>query len=142
MKLSRQIARIALGTVLLFAGIGHLTFARATFQAQVPPWLPLAPDFVVIVSGVVELGLGIALIAIKSGRVAAGWLTAAFFLAIFPGNVAQFAEHRDAFGLNSDEARFIRLIFQPILILWALWSTGAYQVFKKRYRLSKKGEIK
>lgn len=138
----RNLARIALGTALIFAGLGHLTFARATFQAQVPSWLPFEPDFVVIASGLVEIGLGVVLIALKRWRVTAGWLTAAFFLAIFPGNIAQFAEHRDAFGLNSDEARFIRLIFQPILILWALWATGAYRDFKKQNRVKNKGESK
>ena len=138
----RNLARIALGTALIFAGLGHLTFARETFQAQVPPWLPFEPDFVVIASGLVEIGLGVVLIAVKRWRVTAGWLTAAFFLAIFPGNIAQFAEHRDAFGLNSDEARFIRLIFQPILILWALWATGAYRDFKEQNRVKNKGESK
>jgi uncharacterized membrane protein len=138
----RHLARIALGTALIFAGLGHLTFARATFQAQVPPWLPLEPDFVVVASGFVEIGLGIGLITLKRWRAIAGWLTAAFFLAIFPGNIAQFAEHRDAFGLNSDAARLIRLVFQPLLVLWALWATGAYRDFKKHNRVNKKGESK
>jgi uncharacterized membrane protein len=110
----------------MFAGIGHLSFSRLTFQAQVPSWLPFDPDFVVLASGVVEIGLGLALIALKRRRKTVGWITAAFFLAVFPGNISQFLNHTDAFGLNSDEARAIRLLFQPLLIVWALWATDAW----------------
>ncbi|MEY4293517.1 MAG: hypothetical protein RIR29_167 [Actinomycetota bacterium] len=124
MNLIRNAARILLGAALVFAGTGHLTFARSEFTGQVPPWLPLDPDFVVLASGVVEIALGCALILLKSRRKSAGVLTALFFIAIFPGNIAQFLEHRDAFGLNTDQARATRLLIQPLLVLWALWSTG------------------
>lgn len=122
----RTLSRLALGAALMFAGIGHLSFSRLTFQAQVPSWLPFDPDFVVLASGVVEIGLGLALIALKRRRKTVGWITAAFFLAVFPGNISQFLNHTDAFGLNSDEARAIRLLFQPLLIVWALWATDAW----------------
>ncbi len=128
MNLIRNVARILLGAALVFAGTGHLTFARSEFTAQVPPWLPLDPDFVVLASGVVEIALGCALILLKSRRKAVGVLTALFFIAIFPGNIAQFLEHRDAFGLNTDQARATRLLFQPLLVLWALWCTGALRM--------------
>ncbi len=119
------VARLLLGAALIFAGIGHLTFARETFQAQVPNWVPLDADFVVIASGVVELCLGLALASLSKYQVQIGWLTAAFFIAVFPGNVSQYLTHTNAFGLNTDEARLIRLFFQPLLVAWALWSTGA-----------------
>jgi uncharacterized membrane protein len=93
------------------------------FQAQVPTWLPFSPDFVVLASGVVEISLGLALISLQRRR-EVGIATALFFIAIFPGNISQFVNHIDAFGLNSDRARGIRLIFQPLLVLWALWSAG------------------
>jgi uncharacterized membrane protein len=94
--------------------------------AQVPTWLPIEPDFVVVASGVVEIVLGLGLIFVKRYRQQFGVLTALFFIAIFPGNIAQFTEQRDAFGLNTDEARAIRLLFQPLLVIWALWSTSAF----------------
>jgi uncharacterized membrane protein len=128
MNLIRNVARILLGAALVFAGTGHLTFARSEFTAQVPPWLPLDPDFVVLASGFVEIALGCALILLRSRRKAVGVLTALFFIAIFPGNIAQFLEHRDAFGLNTDQARATRLLFQPLLVLWALWCTGALRM--------------
>jgi uncharacterized membrane protein len=127
MKTLKFLARVLLGAALIFAGIGHLTFGRATFQAQVPAWLPLDPDFVVLASGVVEITLGIALTALGRRQTIVGLATAAFFIAIFPGNISQYLTHTDAFGLNTDEARLIRLFFQPLLVLWALWSTGAWQ---------------
>ena len=97
--------RWLLGLLLLFTGHGHLTWARSTFQAQVPSWVPMNPDRVVVLSGIVELSLGAALILLRRQQVAVGWIVAAFFVAIFPGNVAQYANRVDAFGLNSDTTR-------------------------------------
>ena len=126
MKAVRHAARYLLGAALIYAGVGHFTFSRVAFQAQVPPWLPLDADFVVLASGAVEIALGLGLIFITRYRKQIGWLTAAFFLAVFPGNISQYLTQTDAFGLNTDEARAIRLLFQPLLILWALWATAAW----------------
>lgn len=125
--------RWALGAALLGAGTGHLTSMREEFQAQVPTWVPLDADLVVVASGVVELGLGAALIlAPKAVRPAVGWVTAAFFVAIFPGNISQYVTGTDAFGLDTDRARLVRLFFQPVLVAWALWSTGAWRAWRSR----------
>jgi len=124
--------RLLLGAFLLFAGIGHCTFARETFRAQVPHWFPVDADLVVLVSGGVEIALGVALLVLARWRVPVGWVCAAFFVAIFPGNLAQWSEGRDAFGLDSDSARLIRLFFQPVLIAWALWCTGAWRAWRTR----------
>lgn len=123
--------RLLLGVVLLGAGVAHLTVARAEFQAQVPRWVPLPTDLVVVASGLVELALGGALVALPRYRTTVGWLVAAFFVAIFPGNIAQYVNRVDAFGLNSDLARALRLPFQPVLVAWALWSTGAWQAWRR-----------
>jgi uncharacterized membrane protein len=131
MSVTQHIARILLGAALAFAGISHLTWSRVEFRAQVPPWVPLGPDTVVVLSGVVEITLGLALAFLPRYQVRLGWLVAAFFVLVFPGNIAQLMYHRDAFGLNTDRARIIRLLFQPILILWALWSTGAWRHYRK-----------
>ena len=134
MSLPRTIARLLLGLVLVFAGTGHLTFARESFQAQVPPWLPLDPDVVVLASGVVEIALGLALLLLRRRRVLVGIVVAAFFVAVFPGNVSQLVTRTPAFGLETDAARAIRLLFQPLLVLWALWSTGALAAWNARRR--------
>jgi uncharacterized membrane protein len=127
----KAIARYALGAALIFAGVGHLTFSRAEFQAQVPVWLPLDPDFVVLASGVVEILLGIGLLFFGMAAQWVGLAAAAFFVAIFPGNINQYVEGIDAFGLNTDEARFTRLFFQPLLVIWALWSSSAWSLIKE-----------
>ena len=127
----RTIGRIGLGAALLFAGIGHLTVAREEFRAQVPEWLPLDEDFVVLASGAVEIAIGGALVALPKHRVAVGLVAAAFFVAIFPGNISQLVTRTDAFGLNSDTSRAVRLLFQPVLVLWALWSTGAWRAIRE-----------
>ena len=134
MQLLRKVLQIVLGAALAYAGFTHLTSNRAEFQAQVPTILASQADFVVIASGVVEIVLGLSLIFLFKYRTQIGWTVAAFFTAIFPGNISQYLNGTDAFGLNTDQARATRLLFQPLLVIWALWSTGAW----KSYRLKKK----
>jgi uncharacterized membrane protein len=119
----RSVARVVLGGVLVFAGTSHLTFAREDFRAQVPPWVPLDVDEVVLVSGVVEIGLGLMLAVLPREQRRIGLLAALFFVAVLPGNIAQLTEHRDAFGLDTDTKRALRLLGQPVLVAWAWWST-------------------
>lgn len=124
----QNIFRILLALFMIFAGLSHLTFNRLEFQAQVPDWLPLGKDLVVLLSGIVEIILGLGFVFWKKQRIRFGWALAIFFVLIFPGNVAQYIDGKDAFGiLNSDRARLIRLFFQPVLIAWALWSSGAWK---------------
>jgi uncharacterized membrane protein len=134
-KILRLIARLALGAALVYAGIGHLTFSRIEFQAQVPVWLPLDPDFVVVASGVVEIILGIGIASAGALVPWAGLAAALFFVAIFPGNINQYVEGIDAFGLDTDQARFTRLFFQLVLVVWALWSTGAIGYLRNKISL-------
>jgi uncharacterized membrane protein len=125
MSKTRNLGQAALGLVLLTAGTGHLTTQREEFQAQVPSWMPLDPDFVVLASGLVELGLGAALLSTwrQPARGRLGKLAAAFFVAVFPGNIAQYTEHKDGFGLDTDRKRALRLLGQPVLVAWALAAT-------------------
>ncbi|MCZ8156374.1 MAG: hypothetical protein O9264_09675 [Leptospira sp.] len=132
----KKIFRLILGAFMTLAGIGHLTFQRGEFQAQVPRWLPQDPhfiDFVVLSSGVVEISLGLALIFLVKHQIKVGLTLALFFVAIFPGNISQYTNGISAFGLDTDEKRLIRLFFQPLLILWALWSTTALGYLKSRF---------
>lgn len=123
--------QVLLGSALIYTGILHLTSSRLEFQAQVPPWVPFSPDFVVLASGVVEILLGLTLVSLRR-RKEVGVATALFFIAIFPGNISQYVNKVDAFGLDSDQARFIRLFFQPLLVIWALWSTEAWRAIKSK----------
>ncbi|HEX9228708.1 MAG TPA: hypothetical protein VF885_19065 [Arthrobacter sp.] len=127
----RTAGRLLLGTFLVFAGVSHLGWSREAFYAQVPPWLPLDRDFIVVASGLVEIALGAALLLLRRQRAALGWIVAAFFVAVFPGNISQFATGTDSFGLNSELSRGIRLLFQPLLVVWALWCTGAWRAWRK-----------
>jgi uncharacterized membrane protein len=134
MKFIRRVPQVVLGFALAYAGISHLTTSRQTFQAQVPTLFKNYADFVVLASGVVEIALGLSLIALWRYRVQVGWAVAAFFVAVFWGNISQYVNHVDAFGLNSDRARLIRLFFQPLLVIWALGSTGAWSAWRSRRR--------
>ena len=135
MVLLKILAQIALGAFLLSAGISHLGSNRTEFLAQVPTWLPLDADFVVVASGLVEITLGVLLITtalvFKKYRKQVGLITGIFFILIFPGNINQYVNQIDAFGLDTDTKRLIRLFFQPPLVIWALWSSGAIALLKK-----------
>jgi len=125
--------RVILGSFMILAAIGHFTFQRADFQAQVPNWVPISKDLVVLLSGVAEISLGIAMIFWTRKKVYVGLTLALFYLLIFPGNIAQYLNGTSAFGLDTDQSRLTRLFFQPVLIAWALWSTAAFS-----YLLNKK----
>ncbi|OGX83591.1 DoxX family protein [Hymenobacter coccineus] len=129
----QNVARGLMGTFMVMAGTGHLTFVRKDFQAQVPDFVPFNKDTVVLLSGVVEIGLGLSLLLLKGkNRVRLGVGLAAFYAAVFPGNIHQYTHHLSAFGLDTDAKRFGRLFFQPVLIAGALWSTGALKVLMKK----------
>ena len=124
------VARWLLAAILLYAGAGHF-YNASEFLAQVPTWLPF-PAAIVAVSGIVELTLAVRLVALRGRRTQVGWVVAAFFIVIFPGNISQFLTQTDAFGLDSDLSRTVRLVFQPLLVVWALWCTGAWQAWRSR----------
>ncbi len=132
MQFLRNATQLLLGAALAYAGTTHLTTSRQEFQAQVPNWVPFSADFVVIASGIVEIALGLSLLLLWKYRTQIGWITAAFFIAIFPGNISQYVNGIDAFGLDSDRARATRLLFQPLLVIWALWSTGAWKSYRAK----------
>ena len=131
----KTILQLLLGAFLASAGRTHLGSNRIAFQAQVPTWLPLDPDFVVVASGLVEITLGVLLITtaliLKRYRGLVGLMAATFFVLIFAGNINQYVNHLNAFGLDTDTKRFIRLLFQPLLVVWALWTSGAISILKK-----------
>ena len=124
MMAAQTLARVLLGSAMVGAGVLHLTTQRAEFRAQVPTWFPLDEDFTVLASGVVEVSLGVAFVALPKQQRLIGGLLAAFFVAIFPGNIAQYVEGTDAFGLDTDLKRLVRLFFQPVLVLLALYGGG------------------
>ena len=141
MKIIKRFPQVFLGLALGYAGIGHLTNNRQEFQAQVPTLLKDYADFVVVASGVVEICLGFALVGLWKYRVQVGWVVAAFFVAIFPGNISQYVNGVDAFGLDSDTSRLVRLFFQPLLVVWALWSTGAWPVRKNKSVVTERDDL-
>ena len=124
--------RWLLGFMLMAAGTSHLTFARTDFRAQVPDWVPMNTDLVVVLSGIIEILLGMAIAFWSRKRIFWGWIAALFFILVFPGNIAQFTNRRNAFGLNTDLARGLRLLMQPVLVFWALWESGAWQAWRRK----------
>ena len=130
----KNLLRIILGLGMLYIGVGHLTFSRLEFQAQVPMWLAKEKsliDFVVITSGIIEILLGVLMSWGGKFKAYIGFALAIFYILIFPGNISQYINEIDAFGLNTPNKRLTRLLFQPLLIIWALWSTEGLHFFKK-----------
>ncbi len=135
MVLAKNLSQLGLGAFLFFAGNSHLYSNRKEFEAQVPTYLPLDPEFVVVASGLVEMALGlllfITIFEFKKYRELIGFITAIFFVLIFPGNINQYVNGIDAFGLDTDQKRLIRLFFQPLLVIWALWASGGLKYLAK-----------
>ena len=131
MQFIQRIPQMVLGFALAYAGVGHLTTSHVEFRAQVPSVFAEYADFVVLASGVVEIVLGVGLIALWKFRVQIGWLVGLFFVAVFWGNISQYVNGVDAFGLDTDTKRLVRLFFQPVLVAWALLSTGAWSAWRK-----------
>lgn len=122
----QNVARYAMGTFMVGAGVGHLTFAREPFRAQTPDWVPQDKDTVVLESGVVEIGLGLLMLCNRRYKVPMGVGLAAFYAAVFPGNIHQYLSGLPALGLDTDRKRYLRLFLQPVLIGAALWSCGVF----------------
>jgi uncharacterized membrane protein len=141
MKLIKRFPQVVLGLMLIFTGVSHLTTRRLEFQAQVPNQLKEVANFVVLASGFIEIALGVGLVALWRYREAIGWLTAIFFVAIFWGNISQFVNGTDAFGLDTDMQRFVRLLFQPVLVMWALLSTGAWGSWRKKPVVAQRDDL-
>jgi len=141
MKIIKRFPQAILGLMLIFTGVSHLTTRRLEFQAQVPNQLKEVANFVVLASGVAEIALGVGLLVLWRYRQAIGWLTAIFFVAIFWGNISQFVNGTDAFGLDSGAERFVRLFFQPLLVVWALRSTGAWSARKKKSVVTERDDL-
>ena len=129
---ARTVVRLLLGAAMVGAGVLHLTTQRQEFQAQVPDWFPVDEDLTVLASGVAEIALGAAFVALPRKRRLVGALLAAFYVVIFPGNIAQYVEGTDAFGLDTDTKRLVRLFFQPVLVLLALFGGGWWQRTRRR----------
>jgi uncharacterized membrane protein len=138
---TQKTVSVLLGLFLISTGISHLTFQRTAFLAQVPNWLPVNPDLVVISSGIVEIVLGASLLFLPGIRVIVGWVVAFFFVAVFPGNIAQLINHKNAFGLNSDLLRWLRLPIQPLLIVVVLWSTNAWRKWRDKIKFNNQFNI-
>ncbi|MFS0732449.1 hypothetical protein ABC304_10645 [Microbacterium sp. 1P10UB] len=122
---ARTTARVMLAALLVGAGISHLSWGRRGYRIVVPDWattlLRTDKDAIVVASGVVEVMLGAALVALPRERRTVGAAIAAFFVAVFPGNVHQWRTGRSAPLLDTDRRRFGRLFLQPLLVAWALW---------------------
>ena len=125
--LGQQIARWVAGAGMTVAGVSHLTFARKGFQAQVPNWAKtdwLDTDDIVLVSGAVEIALGLGLLILPKERRRMAALTTVVLVAVFPGNIAQYVHHRDGLGLDTDRKRLVRLFTEPLMWATALHAGG------------------
>ena len=133
----QNIFRILLGLIMLYIGIAHLSFRRIEFQAQVPTWLTTDKDLmdlVVLISGYVEIAFGLLMIFGRKLKVKTGIALGVFYILIFPGNINQYINEIDSLRLDSENKRLIRLFFQPLLVLWAFWSTGALEYLKRKFK--------
>jgi uncharacterized membrane protein len=108
------VGKRAFAALFIIAGIGHFV-ATDFFLKVVPPYLPFHL-MVVLVSGVIEIFLGILLLVPSYSRLAA-WGIIALLIAVFPANIHVY-QHQELFPLPSF-VHLLRLPLQGALILWA-----------------------
>jgi uncharacterized membrane protein len=133
-SISQNILRVTLGLIMIYIGIAHLSFRRIEFQAQVPRWLTSDESFVdmiVLISGYIEIIFGVLMVWGGKFKAKTGLVLGVFYVLVFPGNINQYIHEIDGLRMYSNNERFLRLLFQPVLIFWALWSTNALKFFKK-----------
>jgi len=134
-SISQNILRVTLGLIMIYIGIAHLYFRRIEFQAQVPRWLTSDESFVdmiVLISGYIEIIFGVLMVWGGKFKAKTGLVLGVFYVLVFPGNINQYIHELDGLRMYSNNERFLRLLFQPVLIFWALWSTNALKFFKKK----------
>jgi uncharacterized membrane protein len=118
-----SVPRLILAGIMLMMGTLHFTHGE-TFASVMPDYLPWHLPLVYL-SGVIEAGLGIALL-IEPTRPLAAWGLIALFVAVFPANV-HMALHPDLEIAGLPEswphppaaALWLRLPLQIALIWWA-----------------------
>ena len=114
----KRFLRFACGPFFVFAGVLHFVRPKP-YKAIVPPYLP-APDALVFLSGVAEVGGGLGLM-LQPTRRRAGWWLVATLLAIFPANL-HMAQHPEAYPKVPGGATALkaRLPLQALLIAWVI----------------------
>jgi uncharacterized membrane protein len=119
---ARAAMRWVLAAFYAAAGVAHL-YAPDQLLAITPSWVPFAPQ-VVFVTGLCELA-GAAALVTKPLRRAAGFALAAYAICVWPAN---FKHAIDGIDLPHISSSWLyhgpRLLFQPVLVWWALYSAG------------------
>lgn len=119
MRIIKRILKWLLGIAFVLAGINH--FINADFYLKMmPPYLP-AHLFLIYLSGIFQIALGILLLIPKFSRLAA-WGLIALLIAVFPANV-YMSMNSQLFPEFSQTALFLRLPLQIVLIASAFWFT-------------------
>lgn len=119
----RTCMRLAMAITMVVFGVDHL-LTPERYLAMVESWLPSA-EAIVALTGYCEIAGGMGLLIPVLQRWA-GLMLAAYFIAVFPANIHNALYGLDAQGLPSAELYYwVRLLFQPLAVWWALYCVGA-----------------
>jgi len=108
------IGKRVFAALFIIAGISHFV-ATGFFLKIMPPYLPFHLTLV-LVSGLIEITLGILLLVPRYSSLAA-WGIDALLIAVFPANIYVY-QHQELFPFPWF-LHLLRLPFQGVLILWA-----------------------
>lgn len=119
MNIIKQIFKWIFGSAFVLAGINH--FLNADFYLKMMP--PVLPQhlFLIYLSGIFEIALGVLLLIPKFTKLAA-WSLIALLLAVFPANI-YMAMHTELFPEFNPALVYLRLPLQFALIALAYWFT-------------------
>lgn len=113
--------RLALALGMTVAGVAHLV-DPTPFVQHLPEWVPQREPLVLL-TGLIEIGLGLALLAPQPYRRLVGLLVAAYLVAVFPGNIYVAVAGVEVDGQPGGVYPWLRLLFQPLFIWLAVWCT-------------------
>jgi len=118
----RAVMRWILAAFYSAAGIAHLVVPEKLL-AITPSWVPFAAQ-VIFVTGLCELAGSVALVT-KPLRWWAGVAMAAYALCVWPANLKHAVDGIELpYVTNSWFYHGPRLVFQPVIIWWALYCSG------------------
>jgi len=108
----------------IFAGIMHFV-NPGFYMPMMPPYLP-AHYFLVLLSGVAEVALGVAVL-VPAYRSLAAWGIIALLIAVFPANLHIALNNVPLAGASEGAGiwNWLRLPLQAVLIAWAYWYTDS-----------------
>lgn len=118
-KSYRELGSYSMVIFLVFFGLSHF-YKQDELILMLPDFIPF-PEFIIFITGIIEITLAVGLLFPTTRRLS-GILIAVYFIAVLPANIYKAVNTVEISGtLSNDTVAWLRIFFQPIFIVWALY---------------------